>query len=343
MMRRALFLASCAFAVGFGSAAFGAEIINEDFTDPAWQHPTDNLFNSPPYPLMVDGVNGWTVNQGLGLPSGCAIKARTDVLQYVNSFWENGSQSPQGKNPTGISRSDLPNLIDGDFSFGWRDGFGGHTYWQVLLKDCQGKVAATIRHGSANGNIMTVNGTPYTALGGYAANGPQPALVKVSWDINAGTVTLDELLDGAGGANVAFGGSDAIQNGAGSIITFEFTSGNEATGNGGGIEMVGSILGGTNDFGVGVTNGLIINGTSEPESDCVVASTNETIDDTFEAEFLSEIGTTYELECTGVLISDIWTGTGAFVDGNGANTFLYDPSVSSADKYYRVTKLPFSE
>jgi hypothetical protein len=339
-MKRALLVTAGAITLSLGSSAFGLEIVNEDFTDPAWRHPTDQLFSSPNYPLMVDGVNGWTVSQGPGLPSGSAIKLRTDKLEFVNSFWENGPQSPDGDNPTGISRSDLPNLVDGDFSFGWRDGFNSHSYWQVQLKDCLGRPGVTIRHDRDNGNVLLVNGVLQSGVpDNYSATGALPTFIKVSWDLNAGTVTLDELLDGPGGFNVSDQVPQPIQHNAGLITTFELITGNRATGSGGGMEMVGSIEGGANDFGT--ANGLIINGTPVVVTeDCfLVRSISAEVDGKVAAQFQSEVGITYLLQCTtDPPASNNWSDTGAFVAGDGSTLLLFDPSGYSTGKTYRVFK-----
>jgi hypothetical protein len=273
-MKWMLGLVAGVMVLGMATSASASFVLNEDFADPAWRHPTDQLFSSPNYPLMVS-ANGWTVGQGLGLPSGAAIKLRTDVLQYVNSFWENGSQSPTGGNPMELSRADLPELVTGSFSFGWRDGFGSHTNFEVQLKDASGNVAATIRHGwdTTIGNLTKVNGVDATtSVDSYLANGTQPAFITVNWDIPGDAVTLS-VLDGPGGPDKSLGLVSTIQNGAGPITQFVLTSGNEGretflgsgiTG-GGGIEMVGSILGGQNDWGPGIANGLTITGVPIPE------------------------------------------------------------------------------
>jgi hypothetical protein len=342
-MKVILFLIPIAVAIHLCSASFAAEILHEDFTDPAWRHPTEILFGVATYSLMVDGVNGWSVSQGLGLPSGAAIKTRTDVLQYVNSFWENGAQSSGGGNPAGISRSDLPMLIDGDFRFGWRDGFNQRTFWEVKLKDNNGNVAATVRHegflANGIGNQVTVNGTVATDTNAYSATAATPAFIAVSWDIPADSVTVS-LLDGPNGPERTLGITKTIQNNAGFITTFELTSGNAGNGEGGGIEMVGSILGGTNEFGAGIGNGLVINGTGAPVN-TVVPSVDTPVTDAFAATLPSETGTVYELQCTtDPVASNNWMGTGAMVTGNGSYILLFDPTGSSPAKQYRVVSNP---
>jgi hypothetical protein len=61
------------------------------------------------------------------------------------------------------------------------------------------------------------------------------------------------------------------------------------------------------------------------------------VGDQVATEFLSEAGTTYELESTTDLItSNNWSGTGATVEGTGANLALFDPAGYSTSKLYRV-------
>ena len=58
------------------------------------------------------------------------------------------------------------------------------------------------------------------------------------------------------------------------------------------------------------------------------------IDDTVATEFLSEAGTTYELEYTTDHVN--WAGTGAVVVGDGTTMRLFDPLGYSDAKGYRV-------
>jgi hypothetical protein len=338
MIKPLLYLLTAMIASSITATVHAAEIIHEDFTDPAWRDSFFTLFNNANYPLMVDGVNGWTVKQGPFLPSGFAIKTRTDTLQFVNSGWEHGTQSPSGGNPVGLSRSDLPNLVGGDFRFGWRDGAGGRGFWEVKIKDAAGNVAATVRHdtvaGNGFGNQITVNGTPFTDPASYAAADHWPAFVTARWNIQVNSVTVS-LLDGPNGEEQSLGLTETIQNGAGPITTFEFTTGNSGNGDGGGIEMVGSILGGQNDFGAGVINGLVINGIIIPHID------EATVTDTIATEFLSDNGAPYVLQYTTDLVtSNNWTNADVSVTGNGTNMFLFDPSGYSTAKLYRVVCNP---
>ena len=57
-------------------------------------------------------------------------------------------------------------------------------------------------------------------------------------------------------------------------------------------------------------------------------------------EFLSEAGTIYELESADLVSSNNWSGTGAIVQGTGANLLLYDPLGFSTAKLYRVAIRP---
>jgi len=72
-----------------------------------------------------------------------------------------------------------------------------------------------------------------------------------------------------------------------------------------------------------------------------VAFTNVVVADTVGAEFLSELGAVYELQSTpNLLNSNDWMSTGAFVNGNGTNMFLFDASGFSSNKNYRVVANP---
>jgi hypothetical protein len=72
-----------------------------------------------------------------------------------------------------------------------------------------------------------------------------------------------------------------------------------------------------------------------------VVSTTVLFDATFATEFTSQQGVTYSLECTTNLVtSNGWSATGTFVDGNGTNMFLFDPSGFSTAKLYRVSIAP---
>jgi hypothetical protein len=65
------------------------------------------------------------------------------------------------------------------------------------------------------------------------------------------------------------------------------------------------------------------------------------VGDQVATEFLSEAGTTYELESTADLVSsNNWSGTGAIAQGTGANLVLFDPAGYSTSKLYRVTIRP---
>ena len=68
-----------------------------------------------------------------------------------------------------------------------------------------------------------------------------------------------------------------------------------------------------------------------------VAFTNVVVADTVGMEFATADGAIYELESTPDLLnSNDWTGTGAYVIGNGTNRFLFDPDTFSSNKNYRV-------
>lgn len=72
-----------------------------------------------------------------------------------------------------------------------------------------------------------------------------------------------------------------------------------------------------------------------------VVSSNVVFGNAFATEFISQPGITYKLECTTNLVtSNGWAATGAFVDGNGTNMFLFDPSGFSTAKLYRVSIEP---
>lgn len=217
----------------------------EDFTNPDWQGATKFW---GVYPVMVDGTNGWTVTQG-GYGGGAGVKDEAvgvNATKQINSFWEG---TGAGDQPAGISRADLPSLISGEFEFSWHDGYGAYTNWQVELRDKDDNVAATIRHDGrfavpatgkpeTNSSQVSVNGTVMTGSG-YSSTSGEPTNITAAWDINANEVTVD-VIDGFGGDNVSLGLTETIQNGAGAITQWIFTSGNNGDGaHGGGIEMTG--------------------------------------------------------------------------------------------------------
>ena len=75
-----------------------------------------------------------------------------------------------------------------------------------------------------------------------------------------------------------------------------------------------------------------LTGTTDPVAPSVAVQ----VEDALAVEFVSDAGFTYELESTPDLVSSNFTGTGAFVIGNGTNMFLFDPTGTSTAKNYRV-------
>ena len=251
-----------AIIIGLSNTSASAFTLLEDFTDTAWQDST----NKWGYPHMIDGTNGWTVTHDKS-GSHAAVKGEliNNGVKQCCSFWEQGWTG--GGNPAGLSRADLPSLESGEFEFSYHNGYGGYTFWQVELRDKDDNVAATIRGEGSDfngvGERITVNGT--TMTDGFMAVGAYPANITAAWDINADTVTVD-LIDGFGGDNKSLGLSETIQNGAGAITQWVFTTGNSGNGEqGGGIELVGHWdANQDNTYGFDV-DGIRIEGVEVPE------------------------------------------------------------------------------
>ena len=72
-----------------------------------------------------------------------------------------------------------------------------------------------------------------------------------------------------------------------------------------------------------------------------VAFDEVTVGDVIGLRFLSESNGTYKLESTTDLVtSNDWSGTGAFLLGNGTNQLFFDPAGFSTNKAYRIVSVP---